>query len=209
MSTQVTEERSLGRVLGFSDGVYAIAITLLVLTIQIPENIRFTSNADVLRVIIDLLPQFYAYTLSFAIIGLNWMVHHKMFRSITRSDDTLLFLNLFNLFCISFIPVPTMLLSRAGDTSLGAILYASWMVLISVSFRLLWNYATKQHHLVEKSLSREEIRYSNLRGFISMGAFLLSIPVALFSPVAAEAIWVASLFLRPKLVEKMMGWKSR
>src|SRR3954463_12583090 len=100
--------RDVDRVVAFSDGVFAIAITLLVLSIDVP-NVPDDRLNDALR---DLLPFVYTYALSFVIVGLYWLAHHRLFRSLERVDRTLLWINLLVLGVVALIPFPTEVLGR-------------------------------------------------------------------------------------------------
>lgn len=204
MSKTYADERSLTRIVGFSDAVYAIAITILVLTVEIPTDLDFSSNAAVWKELMSILPQFISYAFSFYLIGLYWVIHHKMFRQIVKYDDKLLLLNLINLFFITFIPVPTMILNRAGDTAVGAAFYAFWIALCSISVRMLYSYATEQHRLVDQSVTKKEIYYANMRGLIPAVIFLVSIPIAFINPYYAEAMWLLMILVRPNIVEYFM-----
>src|SRR5579864_8408932 len=104
---------STGRLEAFSDGVFAVAITLLILNIQVPSVGASTRLAQAL---IASWPSYLSYVLSFVTVGITWINHHQMFKYITRTDHTLLFLNLLILMCITFIPFPTALLAQYIQT---------------------------------------------------------------------------------------------
>jgi len=108
----VSEDREeTSRIEAFSDGVFAIAITLLVLTLQVPDV-----HGGLWHALLDEWPQFAGYLTSFAIIGIMWVNHHSMFRMIVRSDRILLFLNLLLLLWTALLPFPTNLIARyLGD----------------------------------------------------------------------------------------------
>jgi uncharacterized membrane protein len=102
------------RLEAFSDGVFAIAITLLVLEIKVPPP-DMTLEAGLLR----LWPSYLAYTVSFLVIGAIWINHHAMFRHIVRVDETLLLLNVLHLMLIAFLPFPTAVLAEAFHRKAG------------------------------------------------------------------------------------------
>jgi uncharacterized membrane protein len=130
---------SLGRLEAFSDGVFAIAITLLVLEIPVPH----VERGRLSDALLDQWPVYAAYVVSFAIIGIIWINHHAVFGSIERVDRGLLFLNLNLLLWVALIPWPTSLLAeymQAGgsDERAAALVYASTMTLMGASFGGLW-----------------------------------------------------------------------
>ena len=109
------------RVVFFSDAVFAIAITLLIVDLQVPEVAHVESG----RQLRDALPRIGGFALSFAVIGLFWMGHHRLFRHIKGLNWSLVLLNLLFLGCIAFLPHPTALLSAAGDQVPATIFYAA------------------------------------------------------------------------------------
>ena len=139
------------RVEAFSDGMFAIAITLLILEIKVPDPAQGPLAAALLRQ----WPSYLAFFLSFAYIGVMWMNHHRMFTHIRHSNDTLLVLNLLLLLGVTAVPFPTAVLaSRLGtsDQRWAAILYNAVFVVIAIFFNVLWRYAISRH-LLYKSMA--------------------------------------------------------
>lgn len=128
--------RDVDRVSAFSDGVFAIAITLLVLSIDVP-NVPGNRLGDALE---DLIPFVFTYLLSFFVVGVYWLAHHRMFRSVRRVDRRLLWLNLLLLSFIALLPFPTEVLGRYGDTTLGTVVYAASIAAVGGAMVLLWRY---------------------------------------------------------------------
>lgn len=115
-------EKETGRVEAFSDGVFAIAITLLIIEIGVPHVEGEEGLAHALR---QLWPSYFGFALSFVTIGIIWMNHHGMFKDIERVDHSMMVLNLLLLMCVSFIPFPTAVLAeymRNDDNALAATL---------------------------------------------------------------------------------------
>src|SRR5262249_44147020 len=118
----IDDEKALDRVVFFSDAIFAIAMTLLVLQLRIP--FVPSGNEHLLwHRLGDQLPSFYSFALSFFTIGLQWMAHQRKFRLIRRYDSVLLWINLMFLFCIAFLPFPTAVLGRIGGQA-SAVFYA-------------------------------------------------------------------------------------
>jgi uncharacterized membrane protein len=137
----VTEERplregdevadeGLGRLLALADGVFAIALTLLVIEIALPEG---TSDARLGAALVALGPRYFAYVLSFAVIARFWIAHHRVFRYIRGYDDTLIWLNFLFLMLVAFLPFPTSVLGAHGNTPTGAAFYGAVLVCTSAA----------------------------------------------------------------------------
>ena len=137
--------RGLDRVVFFSDAVFAIAMTLLALSLRLPST---TKDRDVAQALVDALPSISSYVLSFAIIALYWLAHHRMFRYICRVDAVLLFLNLATLGVVAFVPFPTSVLGDHGNTTAAVVFYAATMVLLGGLASALWGYASHTRRLI-------------------------------------------------------------
>ncbi len=178
------QQRDVDRLTAFSDGVFAIAITLLVLSIDVP-NVREDHLGRALQ---DLVPQLFTYALSFVVIGRYWIAHHKTFRSLRRANLTLLWINLALLGFVALLPFPTEILSRYGDTSLGTIVYAGALVAVGSFACLLQWYV--DHAGLATPLGVRQLRDRLVGGLVVVGVFALSIPIALASPAVAKSCWL-------------------
>src|SRR5215467_6357238 len=118
-------EEGIGRILALSDGVFAIAITLLILEIAIPAT---TSDAGLPKALLELWPRYLAYVLSFAVIARFWVTHHLAFRLIGRYDAGLVWLNLVLLMLVAFLPFPTAVLGEHNGSPAAAVLYAAAVI---------------------------------------------------------------------------------
>jgi len=141
-----------GRVEAFSDGVFAIAITLLILEIKIPKP----SDGPLALQLLRQWPSYLAFLISFSFIGVMWMNHHRLFTHIKRCDDTLMVLNLLLLLGVTVVPFPTAVLATHlgyGDQRTAALLYNGVYLFIAIVFNLLWRYAvSRNHHLLGKEV---------------------------------------------------------
>jgi len=174
------------RIVAFSDGVFAIAITLLVLTIEVPDSLP--QGTTVGELIGDARGDLLAYAISFAVLGKLWLAHHRFFSAVERFDGVLMGLNLLYLGWIALVPYTSDLLGDYGDKSAGVIMYAIIMVAVSLTFQVQIAYSSRQN-LIRPELREVERRYAAPTNFLIAGVFLLSIPVALFSPLAAILMW--------------------
>jgi uncharacterized membrane protein len=132
-----------GRVEAFSDGVFAIAITLLILEIKVPSAGSGELSAELLRQ----WPAYVSFVISFAFIGIMWMNHHRLFTHIERCDDLLLVLNLLLLLGVTAVPFPTAVLAahlgQPGQRT-AVILFNGTYFCIAIFFNVLWRYASSK-----------------------------------------------------------------
>ncbi len=175
------------RVLFFSDAVFAIAITLLAITLRVPAALGHGMSAG--RALHHAGPSILGFWISFAVIGLFWLGHHGIFRYITALDRPLIALNLLFLGVIAFLPYPTEVLSRSDDA--GAIIfYALCGAAAGIAEEAIWLYATLRHAgLTDPEVGRVWLLYT-LRIARVPAVFLLSIPFALAWPKEAQYIWI-------------------
>ena len=189
----IEDEKALDRVVFFSDAVFAIAMTLLVVDLRVPiipsglpsavENERL---ATALR---GLEGPLFSFALSFFVLGLLWIVHHRKFRLIRRYDDRLLWLNLLFLFCVAFLPFPTAVLGRYGGQT-ATVFYALSMTAAGLFSALITVYAYAGHRLIPDDIDSRSIRHWIRRSFVVPVIFLASVPVAFLSAAAAQAMWL-------------------
>ena len=151
-----------GRMEAFSDGVFAIAITLLVLEIHVPQA-KHTRPADLPAALWALLPQFLSYALSFVIVGVYWVAHHLMMHALRRVDRTLLWLNILFLGCITLIPVSADLLGQFRTSPIAVAVYGANLVLTSASLLLWWVYATYKGRLLAEGTDARYVRVATIR----------------------------------------------
>ena len=179
----------LERLVFFSDAVIAIAITLLVVTLAIPEATENVGDA-----LLDRWPQMLSYVLSFLVIGVFWMAHHRIFRYVGSIDQRLIWLNLLFLMCVAFIPFPTGVLGD-HDGSRGAIVfYAATIGLTGTVLASIWQYLIHAGHLNERA-DAKVVRYLTRRSLVTPISFLVSIPLSFVSLRLAEACWFAPFVL--------------
>lgn len=186
------------RVEAFSDGVFAIAITLLILEIQVPES---AGHGGLRHSLLNLWPSFLAFLASFMTIGVMWLNHHRLFTLIRKCDDGLIAFNLLLLLGITWIPFPTALLAehlRGSDSVTAGVVYAASFLGISIVFNLMWAYVVRAR-AVSEHLDVDAITRQYLLGPIMYGAL---IPVAFFSGVAClilSVLYALYFAMPPKL----------
>lgn len=177
------------RLEAFSDGVFAIAITLLVLEIEVPP-----SDAQLGQELLALWPSYVAYATSFIVIGNIWINHHAMFALIARADHALLLLNTLHLMFISFIPFPTAVLARAlhdhAGQEVATAFYGGVLCVTGILVTLIWFHAHR-HHLVTGDVSRDSAKWNTRRFFIGPIGYGIGAVVALMAPVIALTFYIA------------------
>jgi uncharacterized membrane protein len=185
------EGRGLGfeRMVFFSDAVFAIAVTLLIIDVRVPE-LPPNPSEEVLREALGaLIPKVFAYLLSFATIGLYWLAHWRRFRYIAAVNERLVGFNLVLLALIAFIPFPTALLGDQGDHVVSVVIYAISLSAAGIAGPLTWLYAWRAG-LVLPGISQRFAVVSAFRGFavpIVMLGSLLLLPV--LGPGAVTVTW--------------------
>ncbi len=150
------EVNETARVEAFSDGVFAIAITLLVLDLKVPQD--NDEPGRLYRGLIEQWPIYFAFLTSFATIGIMWLNHHRLFTLIQRSTHTLIILNTLLLLGVTVVPFPTAVLAEnlqdPVNERTAAILYNGWFVLVAVAFNVLWRYASARGRLLSRSVDQ-------------------------------------------------------
>jgi len=172
------------RVVFFSDAVFAIAITLLALEIRLPEV-----ELDALpQAILALLPEIAVYALSFLIVGLFWVGHHRNFQYIARYDYSLIWLNLLFLLCIAFLPVASSILGHYYHHPFAVLFYCGVLCITSLMSVLLWWYASHNHRLIEADVEPHVIRYVFYRSVATIAVALLAAGTAFINTTVALVI---------------------
>lgn len=200
------DPKETGRLEGFSDGVIAVAITLLVLGLQLPAQV-YPKDTDLLSHLWQLWPNFLAFITSFATIGVMWLNHHRMFSYIKRVDTTLMSLNLLLLLVIVFIPFPTALVAQyltMPDFHTAAALFNGSYVLLAICFNLLFRYALHENRLLGKEIDQKQMRIMLGQFNIGPVSYLItfaltwvSVPVSLALNLLLAIFWALPVERRP------------
>ncbi len=181
-------EIEFSRIVAFSDGVFAIAITLLVLNLSVPEQVR---DGELGTVLWNQHQDLFAYALSFAVIGRFWVIHHRFFGEVTGFDSRLIGLNLFYLAWIVLIPFSSKVFGDHGGSTAAEVLYAGNLVGVVLSATLM--FADAQRAGLTRTAS-EEARESRRHALWIALVFAASIPVAFLNPSLAPYCWLALFF---------------
>jgi len=192
---------SPGRLEAFSDGVFAIAITLLVLDIHVPDP---STTADLAQQLGSQWPSYIAYGVSFLTIGIIWINHHAMLRRIKAIDHEILILNLLLLLCVGLLPFTTALmaayLKESEGETLAAAIYAGSFLLMSVVFAAMnWTILFRKDHLLAGPIDAATRRTIITRGVAGLLPYLAAAILAVLSPYVSLAICgaVAAFYALP------------
>jgi uncharacterized membrane protein len=178
----------LDRIVLFSDAVIAIAITLLVLDLKAPETAGALAR-DPGRAVLDLWPKLLGYVVSFWVIALYWVAHHRAYRYIRKYDRRLIYLNFLFLMFIAFMPFPTALLFNSPARTVPVMLYAGTAAGMGLSLALLWIYASR-HRFILADTPPAVVRDIRLNLLLPPVVFLLSAAVALLNADVAMYLWL-------------------
>jgi uncharacterized membrane protein len=174
----------------FSDGVFAIAATLLVLEFSVGA----TSGPKLGQALLELWPSYLAYVTSFLTIGIIWINHHYCVQTIARSDRTLLFLNLLLLLTVGFLPFPTKLvaqyLQQPGEQA-AVYAYAATFVVMSIVYNSWWRYASSGRRLIGADVPDSTVRAISRAFNPGVPMYVFVLLVAVVSPLASFALTFA------------------
>lgn len=177
---------SFERIVFFSDAVFAIAITLLVLEIK-PPHLEVHSESALRSGLLHLLPKFSGFIVSFLIIGLMWIEHHRIFRYITDYDGGLLWRNLVFLLSVSFVPFPTALYSEYFWSQTAFILYTASFAAVGLTKLWVWQYVVRRGTLL--GLHTDKLTAKR----ISRRSLALPLACGLAMLMSAISMWVAPI----------------
>ena len=185
------DDEGIERINALSDGVFAIAITLLVLNIEVPNDIPADRVAQELPGrLAELIPDLLSYVVSFLVIGSYWMAHRSRFQNIRAVDRGLMWLNILFLMFVAFLPFPTALLDEYANDQLPVVLYAGSLAVARLPLTAIWWYATHNRRLIHGHLDARTVRWHRIRGLGIPLIFLLSIGVSFISLTAAKLTWI-------------------
>jgi uncharacterized membrane protein len=179
-----------GRLEAFSDGVFAIAITLLVLEFSVD-----TATQDLGKALLHIWPSYLAYMTSFLTIAVIWVNHHALFDLVSHVDRTLLFLNSLLLMVIAFTPFPTRLIAeflREGENEeTAALAYGITFVIMSILFRLMWHWMSSGRRLLKPEIPQAAVDDITRTFNPGVPIYAAATLVALVSPLASVALYLA------------------
>ncbi len=183
------DQLGLERIVFFSDAVMAIAITLLAIDIRVPELPPGSAAQQLGPSLSAIGPRFMTFFISFLVIAIYWISHHRYFGFIKRYDARLMWLNLLFLFFIICMPFLASLLGQYVFVPLALIAYTLAIAALGISLALIWWYASSGRRLIAADLDARTIRLTNIRVFVAPVMFLVAIPFAYVSATAVIIVW--------------------
>jgi len=195
-------EKETTRVEAFSDGVFAIALTLLILGIKLPDLNDFVTSEKLFHAIINLWPSYVAFVISFTAVLIMWINHHGFFKYLKKINTAFLYANGFLLLTVTFINFPTAILAKYFATpalNIAAAFYCGSIVLINVAFNLLWFSSAFNRRLVKDDISDAliyKIRNAYWFGFfVYLAAFIISFFLPILGLLICSIFWVYWIIL--------------
>ncbi len=195
-SPMPTAVMTTNRLEAFSDGVFAVVITLLVLDLRLPAD---TAPLPLLQRLWLIWPKLAAYAMTFAITGIYWVGHHGLFTLIRRVDRNLMWMNLYLLMCVSFIPFPASVMGADPKDPLAIRLYAASLVAVGLGFVLIWGYASNCRRLVSADLDPAIVRIAWARCTVAPVVYAAAFLTSWFHPWVSLSLFLAvpALYIAP------------
>jgi uncharacterized membrane protein len=187
------------RLEAFSDGVFAIAITLLVLEVKLPGR----GGETLVHQLLHQWPSYLSYVVSFMTIAIIWVNHHACFDQIGQVDRALLFLNAGLLLCVAFIPFPTSVVAefveRPGDARAAAVLYGVVLTITAAFFNSLWQYAIRHPGIIREDADPRVVDGITRSFMPGLAIYATGTAIALISPIASVAVFggIALFYMLP------------
>jgi uncharacterized membrane protein len=174
----------------FTDGVLAIVVTLLVLDIAVPQLSHSEVETELPKRLLELLPDVWSYATSFIILGFFWIAHNDQFHYIKRANRTLSWITVFYLMFIAFIPFSTALIGEYRDQEVSIIVYGINIIIVLIFGYLQWEYATKEHHLVDIDLDPNLVTITSRRIFVGMILYAFGIVISFLNTQVSLALFI-------------------
>jgi uncharacterized membrane protein len=177
-------------VVSFGDAIFAFAITLMTLSIDIPDLPANLTESQLLSRLYDMYPQVESYIISFAVISIFWVSYHQVFNYIKESHISMVYLNLLFLLFITFLSVTTSLVINYGSYQIPYVLYCILVIMTSSLLALIWWFGTRDHRLVDKDIHPLFIRGVMVNLLLIPFVFAISILISFFDLNIAQYLWL-------------------
>lgn len=199
------QEQDLGlttkRIEALTDGIFAIAMTLQVLSLNLPETAGILNEAGLHHLLIAQFDKFFNYARSFLLLAIFWIIHHQQFHSIIRTDRKHLWINIFMLMFVALIPFSTTLVGNFNNDWMAEFFFGANLFFVGLFIQLNWYYATVGHRLVRRNFPQEKIDIGRKRGMITPLVSLLAMGIAVVNPGLASYAYllIPIILLLPSL----------
>ncbi|HKO39852.1 MAG TPA: TMEM175 family protein [Nitrososphaeraceae archaeon] len=192
MLGEVGNEISKTRIETLTDGVFAIVMTILVLEITVPQISHSETAIELPKQLLELWPVIQSYGTSFIILGFFWIAHDYQFHYVKRANRTFLWITIFYLMFIAFVPFSTSLIGEYGDQQISVIIYAVNISIIGFWEYIRWKYATKDHQLVDSDLNRTFITKMSRRFLLGPTIYLIAVAISFVSTQLSLVMFIAT-----------------
>ena len=192
---------STRRIEALADGIFAFAMTLLVLTLTLPDATQ--TKLSLSQLLVAQWPKFFNYALSFALLAIFWIVHHRQFHVIRRTDRGHIWINIGILMFVALVPFTTDVAGDYSRQTLAELLFSGNLLVLGLLFLLNWIYACWHHRLVDADLGRKIIFRGTVRSCILPAVAAVSMTVALFIPR-----WGLTVYLLIPIIELHPWFRS-
>jgi uncharacterized membrane protein len=189
--------KETGRLESFSDGVFAVAITLLVVTLQVPHLPGAISVSALGSELLNLWPSYLAFMTSFATILIMWVSHHSIFKLVYKADTPFLFANGLLLLLVTVVPFPTSLVAQYLTTPAAALvcaIYAGVFVVTNVAYNLLWWVAMSQRRLLYPAVTPRQVKRVTRNQLLGLPLYLLATGLSFWNPYVSvglcSCLWI-------------------
>jgi len=208
----MAEQNNNSRLEAFSDGVFAIALTLLVIEIKVPHLVREMSVSDLWQSLKYLSPSFFAFLLSFVIILISWVNHHSILQLVTKSSYRFIYANGFLLLTIVFMPFPTAFLAEYGLTNLASpavALYSFTNLMQAIAWTVMMRSALYPHSLAKNGSGTQILRETSKKSFYAIFVYAICTVISFWFPFAIAIvitlIWIVWLVVGLNFKERSLA----
>ena len=178
------------------DGIFAIVMTILVMTVVVPQREIVIDGVGFVDMLQSKIHDIVNYALSFSLLAIFWIRHHKQAHFIKRTDHVHIWINIISMFFIALLPFSTSLVTEFPDQNTAEIVFGANLFIVGTFFLLNWTYATRKRHLVDPSLSNREIKTGRNNCFFFMSIALVSIILSQIHPsITADIFWLIPILV--------------
>lgn len=186
----------INRIEALTDGIFAISMTLLVLSINVPQVSGDDSNAQLMGILSENWHQFEHYVLSFLLLALFWMIDHRQFRFIKRVNESFLWMNILVLMLVALMPFSTSFMTGYNDFQTPNLVFQANMMAIGLVYLAMWRYATHNYRLINREeIGASEISSAMWMRLVTPALSLVAMGATFVSPAYSETVYIAVPFI--------------
>ena len=177
------------RIERLADAVFAIAMTLLVLNIAVPQVSQASADILLPEKLLEVLPSFYNFALSFLLLGIFWVIHQKQYIAIKRSTSSLAWINLFLLMFVVLVPFTTELMDTYSDNVLAVMIFNINLLVIGIMFYVQYKYSI-DNHLLDPSITDDDASFGLLKNMVIIPVAFIAIVITIFNPSYSTLVYL-------------------